>query len=237
MSNTLLSKEYPTAEEWKKLVNQFAPDAIAHKLLLASVPYVFKEEPLKFALFKRNIADAFGVAPTDVFIVGSALAGRSLKGKYIDKSYSSESDIDTLIISEHLFSKYVMHSFDWVKRITSPEDYEETYKAPTLSDQDVTNIGRLSMNASKGIWRPDSLPPDAAAREDFFKKFGDVSLKVLGLQLSEDTVSKVNGRIARSFDDAVEDLSHSIYRLRKEFEYIEKEKSQSKPKKDENKTA
>lgn len=233
MSNTLLSKEYPTAEEWKKLVNQFAPDAIAHKLLLASVPFVFKEEPLKFALFKRNIADAFGVAPTDVFIVGSALAGRSLKGKHIDKKYSSQSDIDTLIISEHLFSKYVMHSFDWVKRITSPDDYEETYKAPKLSEQDVTNIGRLSMNASKGIWRPDSLPPDASAREDFFKKFGDVSLKVLGLQLSEDTVSKVNGRIARSFDDAVEDLSHSIYRLKKEFEYIEKEKSQSKTKKDE----
>ncbi|MEQ9261584.1 MAG: hypothetical protein RLP14_00340 [Owenweeksia sp.] len=228
MSTTLLSKAYPTADEWKKLVNQFAPEAIAHKLLLASVPFVFKEEPLKFALFKRNIADAFGVAPTDVFIVGSALAGRSLKGSSINKEYSSASDIDTLIISEHLFSKYVMHSFDWVKRITTPEDYDEIYKPPKLNEQDITNIGRLSMNASKGIWRPDSLPPGAAARDDFFKKFGDVSLKVLGLQLSEDTVSKVNGRVARSFDDAVEDLSHSIYKLKKEFEFIEKDKNKLK---------
>ncbi|MFN8394470.1 MAG: hypothetical protein U0176_07340 [Bacteroidia bacterium] len=48
--------------------------------------------------------------------------------------------------------------------------------------------------------------------DDFFKKFGEkLSLKVLGLQLStEDAVSKVNGRIARSFDDAVNDLAGSI---------------------------
>jgi hypothetical protein len=105
---TLLSKDYPTGDEWKKLIKQFSPEAIAHKLLLSSVPYVFRDEPLKFALFKRTIADAFGVAPTDVFIVGSALAGRSLKGHDIEKLYSSDSDIDTLIISEHLFAKYGM---------------------------------------------------------------------------------------------------------------------------------
>ena len=54
-------------------------------------------------------------------------------------------------------------------------------------------------------------------RSDFFEKFADVSLKTLGLQLSDDTVAKVNGRIARSFDDAARDLGSSIARLRKEF--------------------
>jgi hypothetical protein len=42
-------------------------------------------------------------------------------------------------------------------------------------------------------------------------------LKTLGLQLSEDTVAKVNGRIARSLDCAVRDLAYSILRLGKEF--------------------
>ena len=219
---TLLAIEYPTADEWRSLVKQFPQEAIAHKLLLASVPFVFKDEPLKFALFKRTIADAFGVAPTDVFIVGSALAGRSLKGEDIDKAYSSESDIDTLIISEHLFAKYVMKSFEWVKLATAGKrDDEGKYSSPKLLDDQVAQIGRLAANACKGIWRPDSLPHEAEAREDFFNKFGEVSLKTLGLQLSEDTVSKVNGRIARSFDDAVKDLSASIWRLRKEFEAIE----------------
>ncbi|MBI3134384.1 MAG: hypothetical protein HYZ14_06865 [Bacteroidetes bacterium] len=220
---TLLAEEYPTADQWKKLVKQFSPDAIAHKLLLSSVPYVFREEPLKFALFKKTIADAFEVAPTDVFIVGSGLAGRSLKGHDIEKLYSSESDIDTLIISEHLFAKYVMKSFEWVKEVTSPDyDENDNFKVAKLNDEQTTQIGRLSLNACKGIWRPDSLPSEAKAREEFFAKFSDVSLKTLGLQLSEDTVSKVNGRIARSFDDAVKDLSSSLYRLKKEFEDIER---------------
>ncbi len=77
--------------------------------------------------------------------------------------------------------------------------------------------GCQSDSAEKGIWRPDSLPNDATTRIDFFEKFASVSLKTLGLQLSEDTVAKVNGRVARSFDDAANDLSHSIFRLRKEL--------------------
>ena len=226
---TLLAVDYPSPDEWKELVKQFPVDAVAHRLLLSSVPYVFKDEPLKYALFKRTIADAFGVAPTDVFIVGSALAGRSLKGPDIEKQYSSKSDIDTLIISEHLFAKYVMKSFEWVKSATAP-DYDEDgkYKAPKLTDEHVKHIGRLSLNACKGIWRPDSLPNEAEAREQFFNKFGEVSLKTLGLQLSEDTVSKVNGRIARSFDDAVKDLSASIWRLKKEFEDIEEKAAKTR---------
>ncbi|MBS1732721.1 MAG: hypothetical protein JST02_05450 [Bacteroidetes bacterium] len=224
---TLISLEYPTADEWKKLVQQFTPDAIAHKLLLSTVPFVFKDEPLKFALFKRTIADAFGVAPTDVFIVGSAMSGRSLKGKDIDKAYSSDSDIDTLIISEHLFAKYVMKSFEWVNDITAPTYEAEKRQVAKLDDEEIIGISQLSKNACKGIWRPDSLPHGAAARDEFFTKFNDVSLKVLGLQLSEDTVSNVNGRIARSFNDAVSDLSESIYRLKREFEVIEEKVTQA----------
>lgn len=104
MPGSLLATPYPTAEEWRKLVEEFAPEAIAHKLLLAHIPFVFRDEPLKFALFRKTIGDAFGVEPSNVFIVGSAMAGRSLKGQWINKEYSTDSDIDTLIISEPLFT-------------------------------------------------------------------------------------------------------------------------------------
>ncbi|TGK71450.1 hypothetical protein EHQ27_05165 [Leptospira wolffii] len=228
MATTLLAIDYPSAEEWKKLVHDFSAEAIAHKLLLSSVPYVFRSEPLKFALFRRTIADAFNVAPTDVFIVGSAMAGRSLKGRSIDEQFSTDSDIDTLIISEHLFASYVMESFEWVKEITaSSEEADNMWKPPILTEEQVKQIGRLSVNACKGIWRPDSLPAGAMAREKFFDRFNEVSLKVLGLQLSDNTVSKVNGRVARSFDNAVADLASSIRRLRFEFDDIDK-KNRSK---------
>jgi len=217
MPGSLLATPYPTADEWKKLVEEFSPEAIAHKLLLAHVPYVFRDEPLKFALFRKTIADAFGVEPSNVFIVGSAMAGRSLKGPKIESVYSSKSDIDTLIISEHLFTRYVMKSLAWVKDITRPDFTGKIPKSPKIEPEQTKHVGWLSESAHKGIWRPDSLPNDAAARIEFFDKFAAVSLKTLGLQLSEDTVAKVNGRVARSFDDAVRDLGSSIARLRKEF--------------------
>jgi hypothetical protein len=64
---SLLSTPYPTAAEWRKLVEEFSPEAIAHKLLLAHVPFVFREEPLKFALFRKTIAGAFSVEPSTHF--------------------------------------------------------------------------------------------------------------------------------------------------------------------------
>lgn len=217
MPGSLLATAYPTADEWKKLVEEFSPEAIAHKLLLAHIPYVFRDEPLKYALFRKTIADAFKVEPTNVFIVGSAMAGRSLKGHAINKSYSTESDVDTLIISEHLFTYYVMKSLSWVKDITVPDFSSKVPRSPIIASEDSKFVGWLANHAYKGIWRPDSLPTNSEARIEFFDKFSDVSLKTLGLQLSDDTVAKVNGRIARSFTDAVKDLSSSIARLRKEL--------------------
>jgi hypothetical protein len=216
-TGSLLSVPYPDATQWKELLEQFDSKAIAHNLLLSHIPYVFRNEPLKFALFRRTIGDAFDVEPTNVFIVGSAMAGRSLKGKAIDKLYSAKSDIDTLIVSEHLFAKYVMHSLDWVSQVTKKDEHAKN-TFPGMTAENFLHIGRLSMNASRGIWRPDSLPRGADARENFFDRFSDVSLKTLGLQLSDDTVGRVNGRIARSFDDAANNLASSLRRLRWELE-------------------
>jgi hypothetical protein len=195
MAGSLLATAYPTADEWKQLVKQFDAKAIAHKFLLAHIPYVFKDEPLKFALFRRIIADAFTVEPTNIFIVGSAMAGRSLKGKDIEKSYSFDSDIDVLIVSEHVFTTYIMQSMQWLNNISKPNIGTKPPTSPTISPDISKYVGWLSMHACKGIWRPDSLPKDAPVRNEFFNTFGDVSLKTLGLQLSEDTVANVNGRV------------------------------------------
>lgn len=220
MPSSLLATAYPTAEEWKQLVAQFDAKAIAHKLLLSHVPYVFRDEPLKYALFRRTIADAFQVEPTNVFIVGSAMAGRSLKGEDIDKAYSPDSDIDTLIVSNDAFAYYVMKSMEWLNEVSKPDTTKKPPVSAPISAENAKHIGWLSMHACRGIWRPDSLPKGAAARTEFFDRFGDVSLKTLGLQLSDDTVARVNGRVARSFEDAVDDLAASIRKLGHELKAL-----------------
>ena len=223
MPGTLLAEPYPTADEWKRLVEEFSADAIAHKLLLAHVPFVFRVEPLKYSVFRRVIADSFSVQPTDVFIVGSAMAGRSLKGRYIEKEYSPASDIDTLIISEPLFTTLLMRSLEWVRDVTrSNRNDDGEWQQATLEGDALQGVQKLSDNACKGIWRPDSLPKKAPVRENFFANFERVALHTLGLQLSDDTVAKVNGRVARSFEDAEKDLANSIYRLKMEFRQIKK---------------
>jgi len=110
-----------------------------------------------------------------------------------------------------------MKSWAWVKGKTIPVKRGGKSVTPPIEEAESKYIWFLSHQASKGIWRPDSLPYDAEARIEFFEKFSEVSLKTLGLQLSEDTVAKVNGRIARSFNDAVRNLAGSIARLRNEF--------------------
>jgi len=213
MPGSLLAVPYPSADEWRRILKQFHAEAVAHKLLLAHIPYVFRDEPTKFALFRRTIADAFHVDPCHIFIVGSAMAGRSLKGDSINEEYSASSDIDTLIVSEHLFTSYVMKSLEWLNEVSRPDFTKVPPESPTIPPSVSVHIGRLSMHAGRGIWRPDSLPKEAPVRQEFFEAFATASLKVLGLQLSDDTVAHVVGRVARSFDCAVDDLATSIRRL------------------------
>ncbi len=231
MPGTLLSEYYPNAQQWRELVRKFSHEAIAHKLLLSQIPFVFKNEPAKYAVFRRIVAGEFNVNPTDVFIVGSAMAGRSLKGTNIDEEYSPESDIDALIVSEPLFTSLLMQSLEWVRDVSrSKKQKDSSYEVPTLEKKDIESLNRLAENACKGIWRPDSLPGKAQAREDFFSRFSKISFHTLGLQLSDDTVAKVNGRVARSFECAVADLANSIYRLKKEFEQIDMKSCEDRPK-------
>ncbi|HKM83422.1 MAG TPA: hypothetical protein VJY15_20990 [Candidatus Acidoferrum sp.] len=123
-------------------------------------------------MFRKIVAQEFDVHPTDVFIVGSAMAGRSLKGKFIDKVYSPASDIDALIVSEPLFTSLLMQSLEWLRDVSKSQKQEDSsYEVPTLLRQDIEALNKLAENACKGIWRPDSLPGRAQAREDFFSRF------------------------------------------------------------------
>ena len=166
MAATLLAKPYHTPDEWRTLVKTFSPESIAHKLLLSHIPHVFREEPLKFSLFRRTIADAFHVEPSSVFIVGSAMAGRSLKGREITKEYSADSGIDALIVSERLFTTYVMRSLEWVWEVTRPTYSAGRPQSPAIPSTTTKHNNWLAQHACKGIWRSDSLPNGAPVREE-----------------------------------------------------------------------
>ena len=113
---------------------------------------------------------------------GAGLTGKALmdelglKGRAIDQEYSASSDIDVLIVSESLFTGYVMRSLEWLERVTSGDRKPEGgFTQPKIDGQTTWHIRTLASNAAKGIWRPDSLPRDAEVRNEFFDQFSDVS--------------------------------------------------------------
>lgn len=124
---------------------------------------------------------------------------------------------------DNMVASYVIEALEWLKQITIPNYSGTRPKKPEIPTENAKFVGWLASHAYNGICRPDSLPHESTARQVFISRFAAVPLKTLGLQLSEDTVAKVNGRVARSFEDAVGDLSGNLARLKTEFRKIGEE--------------
>jgi hypothetical protein len=76
--------------------------------LLEGIPFAFRELPLAFEIIRERIADALGINPQDVSLVGSGRIGFSLASHKALQDYKpGVSDLDLLVISEELFHKLV----------------------------------------------------------------------------------------------------------------------------------
>lgn len=63
----------PSAEEFKELVCAIdSHQVLAKVFLLEGVPFVFEQSPMKYVIFREQVAERFGVGSQDVCIVGSA---------------------------------------------------------------------------------------------------------------------------------------------------------------------
>jgi hypothetical protein len=68
----------PTAEEFRTLVRSLDSHKVLAKVfILDGTPYVFEKSPMKYTIFKEQVADRFGIGSQDVCIVGSARLGFS----------------------------------------------------------------------------------------------------------------------------------------------------------------
>ena len=80
-------------------------DVIAKVFLLEGTPFVFAKSPMRYMVFREQVADRFHVGYQDVCIVGSAKLGFSPSPKKFGKHFAEESDVDVVIISDELFDK------------------------------------------------------------------------------------------------------------------------------------
>jgi len=68
--------ETPPADKFKELVAKIdSHQVLSEVFLLEGVPYVFQKSPMKYVIFREQVAERFGVGSQDVCIVGSAKLG------------------------------------------------------------------------------------------------------------------------------------------------------------------
>ena len=94
----------PKLEDFRDLVKQLEHHHIlARVFLLDGTPHVFVNSPMKYIIFKEQVAAEFGLGSQDVCIVGSARIGFSPTPSKFGQLFSETSDVDVVLISEPLF--------------------------------------------------------------------------------------------------------------------------------------
>lgn len=66
-------------------------------------PYIFEPQPEAWDGFRAVIVDAFGIAASDIRIVGSGRLGFSLKPGLNFRSFRDTSDVDVVVVNSNLF--------------------------------------------------------------------------------------------------------------------------------------
>ncbi len=71
----LVGASTPSADDFKRLVIQLETyDILVKVFILEGTPSVFGQSPMKYVIFKEQVAERFGIGSQDVRIVGSAKA-------------------------------------------------------------------------------------------------------------------------------------------------------------------
>src|SRR6266700_8357545 len=108
----------PPADKFRELVTKIDSHQVLSKVfLLEGVPYVFQKSPMKYVIFREQVADRFEIGSQDVCIVGSAKLGYSPSSYKFGTLFAETSDVDVVIISEPLFYRGSKQLFETLHQL------------------------------------------------------------------------------------------------------------------------
>lgn len=214
----------PTPAEFKSLVLAVdSHNVLAKVFLLEGTPYVFTSSPMKYVIFREQVAERFSVGSQDVCIVGSAKLGFSPSPVKFGKEFKEESDVDVVVISEELFhfgSFELFKSFNYVV----PPVHEarhvkaEKGKSPVVQvdAQDWVKMKEALRNYTFNNFNPSLLPGENTLRQEIFDKITSTAGLFLALE-PQVFVSKIRCRIFKSWKAAESYYSNSLRQLKSTF--------------------
>lgn len=170
-------------------------DVVAKVFLLEGTPFVFSSSPMKYLIFREQVADRFKIGYQDVCIVGSAKLGFSPSPQKFGKPFAESSDVDVVIISSEMFDQGTHELFKHL-RTSGPEH--------TYDDNTPIQVGgrewRMHKEAIRNFvyenFNPSHLPEGNDLRGEIFNNISSTSALFLALE-PQVFVSKIRCRIFR----------------------------------------
>jgi hypothetical protein len=217
----LAGGKIPVPDEFKSLVIAVdSHNVLAKVFLLEGTPYVFESSPMKYVIFREQVAERFSVGSQDVCIVGSAKLGFSPSPIKFGRQFKEESDVDVVVISEELFH---FGSFELFKSLNSvsPSVHDarkmnEKSSVVQVDARDWVRMKEALRNYTFNNFNPSLLPGENALRQDIFEKITSTAGLFLALE-PQVFVSKIRCRIFKSWKAAEGYYANSLRQLKSSF--------------------
>ncbi len=207
-----------TSENFKKLLVAISDYAIIAKVfLLDGKPFVFKDNPMRYLIFREQVAERFAVGSQDVCIVGSAKLGFSPSEHKYGREFQKSSDVDVVIVSPYWVTKGCKALFAELtslvkierKDIVSNCNIQVCAKSLARMQDSIRNFVYNNFN-------PSLLSDGCALKAEIFDKISSTSGLFLALE-PKVFVSKIRCRFFESWKAAEDYYSHSLRALALSF--------------------
>ena len=216
----LTGTKTPTADELKQLILALDNHRVLAKVfLLEGTPNVFQKSPMKYVIFREQVADRFAVGSQDVCIVGSAKLGYSPSPHKYGQPFAETSDVDVVIISEPLFYRGSGQLFATLNELSPSVGAIHSAKEakskslPSVDLDDWMKVKNSIRNFVYENFNPGLLPAEHLLRREIFENMASTS----GLFLALDPqvfVSKIRCRVFRTWKAAEDYYSNSLRELK-----------------------
>jgi hypothetical protein len=215
----------PSPDEFKQLCTAIESHQVLAKVfLLEGVPFVFEKSPMKYVIFREQVAERFGVGSQDVCIVGSAKLGYSPSPYQFGTPFSEQSDVDVVIISEPLFYRGSRELFVVLNTFGPPlheirgvaKEGKSGRTLPVVNLDDWKKVKEAIRNFVYENFNPGLLPQDHALRREIFSKISSTAGLFLALE-PKVFVSKIRCRIFRNWKAAEDYYANSLREARNYF--------------------
>ena len=188
-------------------------DVIAKVFLLEGLPFVFSKSPMKYLIFREQVADRFNVGYQDICIVGSAKLGFSPSAHKFEVPFSTTSDVDVVIISSDLFYRGTHALFEHINRIGPALNFDNRAGPVSVPAKDWRVHKEAVRNYVYDNFNPGLLPVDHSLRVEIFSNISSTSALFLALE-PQVFVSKIRCRAFRNWRAAESYYTNSLRQLK-----------------------